>query len=51
VAARNIANELTRADASTVDRLVTGSRQHAVRREHEMEAAAQLLDSLGFPPE
>ena len=45
----NIANELTRADASTVDRLVTGSRQHAVRREHEMEAAAQLLDSLGVP--
>jgi len=45
----NIADELTRADASTVDRLVTGSRQHAVRREQEMEAAAQLLDSLGVP--
>jgi 3-hydroxyisobutyrate dehydrogenase-like beta-hydroxyacid dehydrogenase len=45
----NIADELTRADASTVDRVVTGSRQHAARREHEMEAAAQLLDSLGVP--
>jgi 3-hydroxyisobutyrate dehydrogenase-like beta-hydroxyacid dehydrogenase len=45
----DIADELTRANESTVERLVTGSRQHAVRREHEMEAAAQLLDSLGVP--
>jgi 3-hydroxyisobutyrate dehydrogenase-like beta-hydroxyacid dehydrogenase len=46
---RNIADELTRADASTVERLVTGSRVHAVRRGHEMAAAADLLDSLGVP--
>jgi 3-hydroxyisobutyrate dehydrogenase-like beta-hydroxyacid dehydrogenase len=46
---RNIADELTRADTSTVERLVTGSRVHAVRRSHEMEAAAQLLDSLAVP--
>ncbi|HEY7226291.1 MAG TPA: DUF1932 domain-containing protein [Micromonosporaceae bacterium] len=45
----NIIEELTRADGSTVDRLVEGSRRHAVRREHEMAAAAQLLDELGVP--
>ena len=46
---QNISAELTRADASTVDRLVTGSRVHAVRRTHEMAAAADLLDELGVP--
>ncbi len=45
----HIVGELTRADESTVDRLVEGSRRHAVRRVHEMEAAAQLLDDLGVP--
>jgi 3-hydroxyisobutyrate dehydrogenase-like beta-hydroxyacid dehydrogenase len=45
----NISDELARADTSTVDRLITGSRVHAARRRHEMEAAAQLLDSLGVP--
>jgi 3-hydroxyisobutyrate dehydrogenase-like beta-hydroxyacid dehydrogenase len=45
----HIGDELARADASTVDRLVTGSRLHAVRRQHEMDAAAQLLDFLGVP--
>ncbi|MER7273837.1 DUF1932 domain-containing protein [Dactylosporangium sp. NPDC000244] len=45
----NIADELTRADAATLDRLVTGSRRHAVRRTHEMQAAAELLDGLGVP--
>jgi 3-hydroxyisobutyrate dehydrogenase-like beta-hydroxyacid dehydrogenase len=44
-----ITDELVRADVSTVERLITGSRTHAVRRGHEMEAAAQLLDSLGVP--
>ncbi|WP_433203848.1 DUF1932 domain-containing protein [Dactylosporangium sp. CS-047395] len=47
--AGNIAEELTRADAATLDRLVTGSRTHAVRRGHEMQAAADLLDGLGVP--
>jgi 3-hydroxyisobutyrate dehydrogenase-like beta-hydroxyacid dehydrogenase len=46
---QNISAELTRADASTVDRLLTGSRAHAVRRTHEMEAAADLLDEVGVP--
>jgi 3-hydroxyisobutyrate dehydrogenase-like beta-hydroxyacid dehydrogenase len=46
----NITDELVRADGSTVERLLTGSRLHAVRRTHEMAAAAQLLDGLGVPP-
>lgn len=33
-----------------MDRLVDGSIRHAVRREHEMRAGAQLLDDLGVPP-
>ena len=44
-----VAAELARADGATLERLVTGSREHAVRRADEMEAAAQLLDSLGVP--
>jgi 3-hydroxyisobutyrate dehydrogenase-like beta-hydroxyacid dehydrogenase len=47
--AGNIAEELLRADAATLERLVTGSRTHALRRTHEMDAAADLLDSLGVP--
>ncbi|GGM21534.1 DUF1932 domain-containing protein [Dactylosporangium sucinum] len=47
--AANITEELTRADAATLDRLVTGSKAHAVRRTHEMEAAGELLDGLGVP--
>jgi 3-hydroxyisobutyrate dehydrogenase-like beta-hydroxyacid dehydrogenase len=45
----HIVEELTAANLSTVDRLESGSRAHAVRRTHEMEAAAQLLDDLGVP--
>jgi 3-hydroxyisobutyrate dehydrogenase-like beta-hydroxyacid dehydrogenase len=45
----DIATALVRADGATLERLVTGSRAHAVRRADEMEAAAQLLDSLGVP--
>jgi 3-hydroxyisobutyrate dehydrogenase-like beta-hydroxyacid dehydrogenase len=47
---QNIAVELARADAATLERLLTGSRTHAVRRVHEMEAAERLLDDLGVPP-
>jgi 3-hydroxyisobutyrate dehydrogenase-like beta-hydroxyacid dehydrogenase len=46
----HIADELTKLDAETVDRVVTGTRQHAVRRGAEMEAAAQMLTELGVPP-
>jgi 3-hydroxyisobutyrate dehydrogenase-like beta-hydroxyacid dehydrogenase len=46
-----IADELAAADASTMDRWVTGSRTHAVRRRAEMAAAADMLDGLGVPAE
>jgi 3-hydroxyisobutyrate dehydrogenase-like beta-hydroxyacid dehydrogenase len=46
----NIADELTRANPTTVDRLVTGSAEHAVRRSHEMAAATELLADLGVEP-
>ncbi|WP_210584511.1 NAD(P)-dependent oxidoreductase [Streptomyces sp. GESEQ-35] len=45
-----IAEELTRADATTLDRLVEGSRRHAVRRTAEMKAAADMLGDLDVPP-
>jgi 3-hydroxyisobutyrate dehydrogenase-like beta-hydroxyacid dehydrogenase len=44
-----IVGELTGADASTVDRLVSGSYRHAVRRTSEMAAAAQMLGELAVP--
>lgn len=44
-----ITAELTAANASTVERLVTGSYTHAVRRTAEMAAAAEMLDELGVP--
>lgn len=47
---QDIIGELTAAGAATVDRLVEGSHRHAVRRTHEMEAAAQMLTELGVPP-
>ena len=37
-------------DAATLDRIVTGTRQHAVRRGAEMAAAAEMLTELGVPP-
>lgn len=46
----NIAAELARADAGTVDRLVGGTRRHAVRRTSEMAAAAEMLGELGVEP-
>ncbi|MFN2460281.1 MAG: DUF1932 domain-containing protein [Candidatus Velthaea sp.] len=38
------------ADATTLDRIVDGTRRHAKRRLHEMRDAAALLDELGVPP-
>lgn len=46
----HIAGELAKLDAATVDRIVTGTRQHAVRRGAEMGAAAQMLTELGVEP-
>ena len=48
--AGNIRGELERSTAATLDRLVSGSHTHAVRRREEMAAAADLLDELGVPP-
>jgi 3-hydroxyisobutyrate dehydrogenase-like beta-hydroxyacid dehydrogenase len=46
----NIAEELTRADTSTVERLVTGTHRHAARRADEMTAATDMLTELGVEP-
>lgn len=45
-----IARELDMADAATVERLVSGSLRHAIRRSHEMAAAAEMLEDLEVPP-
>ncbi|NEA63873.1 NAD(P)-dependent oxidoreductase [Streptomyces sp. SID12488] len=45
-----IAEELTCADSTTLDRLVRGSHRHAVRRTAEMQAAADMLGDLDVPP-
>ncbi|MGH3320675.1 MAG: NAD(P)-binding domain-containing protein, partial [Streptosporangiaceae bacterium] len=44
-----IVDELERADASLVDRLVEGSSRHAVRRVDEVRAAMGLLAGVGVP--
>ena len=46
----HIAAELAEADAATVERIIDGTRRHAVRRTAEMEAAADMLTELGVPP-
>jgi 3-hydroxyisobutyrate dehydrogenase-like beta-hydroxyacid dehydrogenase len=46
----NIVDELTAADASTVDRLVSGTVKHARRRADEMAAAAEMLTDLDVQP-
>ena len=46
----HIAEDLASHDAATLARIVTGTRQHAVRRGHEMAAAAEMLTDLGVEP-
>jgi 3-hydroxyisobutyrate dehydrogenase-like beta-hydroxyacid dehydrogenase len=46
----HIAEELAKQDAAALARIVTGTRQHAVRRGHEMAAAAAMLTDLGVEP-
>ena len=46
----HIAEELASLDAATLTRIVTGTRQHAVRRGHEMAAAAEMLTDFGVTP-
>jgi 3-hydroxyisobutyrate dehydrogenase-like beta-hydroxyacid dehydrogenase len=45
-----ITAEFVRAGAGTMERMERGSFQHAVRRSHEMAAAAELLEELGVTP-
>jgi 3-hydroxyisobutyrate dehydrogenase-like beta-hydroxyacid dehydrogenase len=46
----HIAEDLAKQDAATLTRIVTGTRQHAARRGHEMAAAAEMLSDLGVDP-
>ncbi|HTU76275.1 MAG TPA: DUF1932 domain-containing protein [Trebonia sp.] len=46
----HIGAELAKSDLATVDRIVAGTSQHAVRRGAEMAAAAAMLTELGVPP-
>jgi len=46
----HIAEDLAKQDGATLARIVTGTRQHAVRRGHEMAAAAEMLTDLGIEP-
>lgn len=46
----NLSDEITRADAKLLSRLVRGTGIHAKRRLHEMEASAALLEDLGIEP-
>jgi len=46
----HIAEDLAKQDATTLTRIVTGTRRHAVRRGHEMAAAAEMLAELGVEP-
>lgn len=46
----HIAEDLASHDTATLSRIVTGTRQHAVRRGHEMAAAAEMLTDLGVAP-
>ena len=45
-----IAEDLAKQDAATLARIVSGTRKHAVRRGHEMAAAAEMLTDLGVAP-
>jgi 3-hydroxyisobutyrate dehydrogenase-like beta-hydroxyacid dehydrogenase len=40
---------LAEADEALVERMLTGSRTHATRRTHEMEAVGEMLRDLGVP--
>ncbi len=46
----NMVDELTKAGAPLLSRLVRGTGPHALRRLHEMEASTALLEELGVDP-
>jgi 3-hydroxyisobutyrate dehydrogenase-like beta-hydroxyacid dehydrogenase len=45
----HIAAELAAADSGTMERIIDGTRRHAVRRAAEMEAATEMVTELGVP--
>jgi len=45
-----ITREFERLDADMLARIEDGSRRHAVRRSHEMDAAVEMLASIDVPP-
>jgi hypothetical protein len=45
-----MARQLSAADGPLLARLVAGTKTHAERRLHEMEASRELLEELGVPP-
>ncbi|MDT2005714.1 NAD(P)-dependent oxidoreductase [Rhodococcus opacus] len=47
----NIADELTRADGRTINRIVAGTHRHARRRADEIAAAADMLRTLDIDPD
>ncbi len=47
---QNLVEQFTAADGMFLRRMVEGTGPHAVRRLHEMEAAAELLADLGVDP-
>ena len=47
---QNLVDQFTAADGKFLRRMVEGTAPHAVRRLHEMEAAAELLTDLGVDP-
>jgi 3-hydroxyisobutyrate dehydrogenase-like beta-hydroxyacid dehydrogenase len=47
---QNLVDQFTTADGKFLRRMVEGTAPHAVRRLHEMEAAADLLTDLGIDP-
>jgi 3-hydroxyisobutyrate dehydrogenase-like beta-hydroxyacid dehydrogenase len=47
---QNLVGQFTDADEAFMRRMVDGTAPHALRRLHEMEAAAELLDELGIDP-
>ena len=47
---QNLVDQFTAADGKFLRRMVEGTAPHAVRRLHEMEAAAELLTDLGIDP-
>lgn len=46
----NLVDEIKNADASLLPRLVIGTKSHALRRLHEMEASMAMLNELGVDP-